>query len=309
MTKVFAETCASCHGPKLEGGLAPSMLDDVWAAGNGDDATMAGVIKDGRLANGMPAFGAVLSGQDIRGLVIYIREERAKHQRESATVAAPAADAVVPSEKHAFKLETVVTGVDAPWGLAFLPDGRLLITEKGGTLRITAADGTLAPEPVQGVPAVVSKGQGGLLDVAVHPDYANTGWIYLSYSDPGEGDSAMTAVLRAKLRGNTLEEVKTLFEAPAATYRTGGAHFGSRFVFDGKGHVFFSIGERGQQTDAQDLTRPNGKIHRINEDGTVPTDNPFVKQAGAIPSIWSYGHRNPQGLAQHPETGALYDAE
>lgn len=308
VAKKYGEVCASCHGPALQGAQAPSMLDDVWAVGNGDDATLAEVIKNGRVQNGMPAFGGMLTDQDIRAMVIFIREARARHQREGAKVAAPVANTVVQSEKHAFKLETVVEGVETPWGVAFLPDNRMLITEKDGQLRVVD-NGRLIPEPVQGVPAVLAKGQGGLLDVAVHPDYANNGWIYLSYSDPGEGGSAMTVVVRAKLRDHTLHELQTLFKAPAATYRTGNAHFGSRFVFDGKGHVFFPIGDRGQQTDAQDLTKPNGKVHRIHDDGRVPADNPFVKQAGAIPTIWSYGHRNPQGLAQHPVTGALYDAE
>jgi glucose/arabinose dehydrogenase len=185
----------------------------------------------------------------------------------------------------------------------------MLITEKGGALRLADAKGVLAPEPVQGVPTVTAKGQGGLLDVAVHPDYARNGWIYISYSDPGANDSAMTAVIRAKLQGNALVETQQLFKAPEATYRTGNPHFGSRFVFDGKGHVFFSIGDRGQQNDAQDVTRPNGKVHRINEDGSIPKDNPFVGKPGAIQSIWSYGHRNPQGLAMNPTTGALYDVE
>ena len=159
------------------------------------------------------------------------------------------------------------------------------------------------------MPAVWSRGQGGLLDVAVHPDYARTGWVYLSYSDPGPNGSAMTAVIRAKLDGHALTGIQQVFKAPAATYRTGQVHFGSRFVFDGQGHLFFSIGERGQKDDAQDLTRPNGKVHRVNEDGSIPADNPFVGRAGALASIWSYGHRNPQGLAQHPVTGALYDVE
>jgi glucose/arabinose dehydrogenase len=119
----------------------------------------------------------------------------------------------------------------------------------------------------------------------------------------------MTKVIRGRLREGKLVDQETLFEAPRALYRKGQVHFGSRFVFDGKGHLFFSIGERGQKDDAQDLSRPNGKVHRIHDDGRVPADNPFAKQAGAMPTIWSYGHRNPQGLAQHPETGALYDAE
>ena len=119
----------------------------------------------------------------------------------------------------------------------------------------------------------------------------------------------MTKVVRGRLRDGRLVDQETLFEAPRALYRKGQVHFGSRFVFDGKGHLFFSIGERGQRDDAQDLSRPNGKVHRIHDDGRVPADNPFANQAGAMPTIWSYGHRNPQGLAQHPATGALYDAE
>jgi glucose/arabinose dehydrogenase len=309
VAKVWTEVCASCHGPNMQGAQAPSMLDDTWTAGNGDDASLAATIKNGRTDKGMPAFSSLLTDEEIRAMVVYIRETAGKARTAGATFAAPAANVVVQSEKHTFKLETVVEGVNTPWGLDFLPDGRMLITEKTGALRIADAKGVLAAEPVQGVPAVWSKGQGGLLDVAVHPNYARNGWIYISYSDPGENDSAMTAVIRAKLKGNALTEIQQLFKAPADKYRTGNVHFGSRFVFDGKGHVFFSIGERGQQLDAQDVTRPNGKVHRINEDGSIPKDNPFVDKADAIKSVWSYGHRNPQGLAQHPTTGALYDVE
>jgi glucose/arabinose dehydrogenase len=168
---------------------------------------------------------------------------------------------------------------------------------------------TLVPEPVGGIPAVRSPGQGGLLDVAVHPDYATNGWIYLSYSDPGPGESALTAIVRGKLRDGQFVEQQQVFKAPAELYRTGPVHFGSRFVFDGKGHLFFSIGERGQKEDAQDVSRPNGKVHRIHDDGRVPADNPFAGKEGAFPTIWSYGNRNPQGLAQHPVTGELWEAE
>ena len=308
VAKLWTEVCANCHGATMAGAQAPSMLDDVWTSG-GDDASLAAVIKNGNVPKGMPAFGSLLTDQEIRAMVVYIRETAGKAKAAGGSYAAPAANVTVKSEKETFKLETVVDGVNTPWGLDFLPDGRMLITEKTGALRIADAKGTLAAEPVQNVPAVWSKGQGGLLDVAVHPAYAQNGWIYLSYSDPGENDSAMTAVIRARLKGNALVDVEQLFKAPAASYRTGNVHFGSRFVFDGKGHVFFSIGERGQMHDAQDLTRPNGKVHRINEDGSIPDDNPFVNEAGAVKSIWSYGHRNPQGLAQHPLTGALYDVE
>ena len=308
VAKLWTEVCANCHGASMQGAQAPSMLDDVWTSG-GDDASIAASIKNGNLPKGMPAFGSLLTDQEIRAMVVYIRETAGKAKTAGATYASPAANVTVKSDKHTFKLETVVEGVNTPWGLDFLPDGRMLITEKAGTLRIADAKGTLATEPVQNVPAVWAKGQGGLLDVAVHPAYAQNGWIYISYSDPGENDSAMTAVIRAKLEGNALVDIQQLFKAPAASYRAANVHFGSRFVFDGKGHVFFPIGDRGQMNDAQDLTRPNGKIHRINEDGSIPQDNPFVNQADAVKSIWSYGHRNPQGLAQDSVTGALYDVE
>lgn len=306
--QVYAELCSTCHGPGLSGtGQAPSLLDDEWKFGS-DAASIAHSIRAGQPAAGMPPMGAALSEQEIRALVIYIREEGAKAKREKTTFAKPAADAIVQSERHPFKLETVVQGLDVVWGIDFLPDGRMLLTEKPGRLRIVE-NGTLVERPVGGIPAVWSEGQGGLLDVAVHPDYTSNGWIYLSYSDPGPNGTAMTAVVRGKLRGGQFVEQQTLFKAPTALYRKANVHFGSRIVFDGKGHLFFTIGERGHKEDAQDLGRPNGKVHRIFEDGRLPDDNPFVGRAGALPTIWSYGHRNPQGLAQHPVSGALYDAE
>jgi glucose/arabinose dehydrogenase len=305
--QVFAETCAACHGAKLQGGQAASLVDDVWLHG-GDDASLARSIREGRSDAGMPAFGTALSEQAIRALVIFIREKVDVAKRAATVYAKPAGDTVVKSEEHSFRVETVAEGLDTPWSIAFLPDGRMLVTEKAGRLRLIE-EGKLLPEAVGGVPPVWSEGQGGLLDVAVHPDYAKNGWIYLSLSDPGADGTAMTKVVRGRLREGRLVDLETLFEAPKALYRKGQVHFGSRFVFDGKGYLFFSIGERGQKDDAQDLSRPNGKVHRIHDDGRVPADNPFAKQPGAMPTIWSYGHRNPQGLAQHPVTGALYDAE
>ncbi len=305
VARQYATLCASCHGANLEGGLAPSMLDDEWVHG-GDDASLAASIKNGWPANGMPAFGNTLSDENIRAMVIFLREARTRAAVERAGYAKPAANTVVKSERHTFTLETVVEGVSKPWGLDFLPDGRMLVTEKDGALRIV--DNGRLSAPVSGVPAVWSRGQGGLLDVGVHPDYASNGWIYLSYSDPGPDDSAMTAVVRGKLRDGAFVEQQTIFKAPTELYRKGTVHFGSRFVFE-NGYLFFSIGERGQMQDAQDLSRPNGKVHRIHDDGRVPDDNPFVGRDAALPTIWSYGHRNPQGLDVDPVTGGLYDVE
>jgi glucose/arabinose dehydrogenase len=292
----------------MAGAQAPTLLDEVWTSGD-DDAALAATIRNGLVDSGMPAFGSLLDDRDIHALVVYIRETAGRAKAAKATYAAPTSNLVIRSERHAFRVETVVEGVRTPWGVDFLPDGRMLVAEKDGALRVADATGRLLPGTVRNVPPVWSRGQGGLLDVAVHPDYARTGWIYLSYSDPGPGGSAMTAVIRAKLDGEALTGIEQVFKAPSALYRSGQVHFGSRFVFDGKGHLFFAIGERGHKDDAQDLARPNGKVHRVNEDGSIPPDNPFVGRAGALASIWSYGHRNPQGLARHPVTGALYDVE
>jgi glucose/arabinose dehydrogenase len=307
VAKVYAETCGACHGPALRGGQASSLVDGTWKYG-GDDASLARSIREGRPEVGMPAFGGAMSEEDIRALVIFIRERADEARRSAAVYAKPKGDAVVRSEEHAFRLETVADGLEIPWSVAFLPDGRMLVTEKAGRLPVLEK-GRLLPAAVTGVPPVWSEGQGGLMDVAADPAHAENGWIYLSFSDLGPGGTAMTKVIRGRLRDGALVDQQTLFEAPRELYRRGGVHFGSRFVFDGKGHLFFSIGERGHQDDAQDLARPNGKVHRIREDGRVPEDNPFAKRAGAIPTIWSYGHRNPQGLARHPVTGELYDAE
>ena len=307
VAQVYEQLCANCHGPSLQGAQAQSLVDNVWRFG-GDDASLAKSIRQGHPQQGMPPMGGALTAEEIRAMVIFIREAGAKFQQSQSTFAKPLLDTVVTSEQHAFRLETVVDNLETPWSVAFLPDGRMLVTEKPGRLRVVE-NGRLLPSPVKGVPAVWAEGQGDLLDVAVHPDYATNGWIYLSYSDPGENNSAMTAIVRGKLRDGALVDQATVFRVPSGLYRTGDVHFGSRFVFDGKGHLFFTIGERGQQKDAQDLTRPNGKVHRIHDDGRVPQDNPFVGRKGAFPTIWSYGHRNPQGLAKHPTTGDLWDAE
>ncbi|MFZ0397994.1 MAG: PQQ-dependent sugar dehydrogenase [Methyloceanibacter sp.] len=203
------------------------------------------------------------------------------------------------------KVETVATGLSHPWGLAFLPDGRMLVTERSGTLRLVSKDGKLS-EPLSGVPKVVAMGQGGLLDVAIDPDFKSNSLVYLTYSEPGEG-GAGTAVARGKLGESGLDGVEVIFRQEPKV--GGGNHFGSRLVFAPDGKLFVTLGERFTFTPAQDLTNDLGKIVRINPDGSVPKDNPFVGRTDARPEIWSYGHRNPQGAAIHPETGKLWETE
>lgn len=209
------------------------------------------------------------------------------------------------SEHHKFRVVTVVGGLEHPWGMAFLPDGSILVTERPGRLRLVR-NGVLEPEPIAGVPEVWARGQGGLLDVAVHPDFERNRLVYLSYSKPGP-DGATTAVARGRLVGGRLEDVEDIFVADAWTNR--GQHFGSRLVFDGKGHLFVSIGDRGVMQEAQNPGNHQGTIVRLLDDGRVPADNPFVGREGFRPEIYAYGIRSPQGLALHPETGELWETE
>jgi glucose/arabinose dehydrogenase len=213
---------------------------------------------------------------------------------------------VTTSDDQKFMVDTLAKGFANPWGLAFLPDGRILVTERKGEIRIFE-NGKISEEKIENVPAVYTNGQGGLLDIQLHPDYANNGWIYLSYAQPNADSSGATTIARAKLNGNALTDLQQIFVAQP--FVNSGVHFGSRIVFDGEGHIFFSCGERGTKENAQTLTNHLGKIIRLNEDGSVPSDNPFVDSTNAKPEIWSYGHRNPQGLYYDKTTKILWEVE
>ena len=223
-----------------------------------------------------------------------------------AAQAQPVTGSTITTQKQKFVLQSITTELQRPWGMAFLPDGRILVTELAGEIRIIKDD-KLLDEKIAGVPEVFNNGQGGLLDIQLHPDYAKNGWIYIAYAKPDGTKGGGTTVARAKLQGNTLTNFEQLFNAQPSS--PSGAHFGSRIVFDGKGYIFFSSGERGKMENAQDLTNHLGKIMRLHDDGRVPTDNPFVNTAGAKPEIWSYGHRNPQGLVYDKTTETLWDGE
>ncbi|MEL0454711.1 PQQ-dependent sugar dehydrogenase [Flavobacteriaceae bacterium SZ-1-7] len=202
-----------------------------------------------------------------------------------------------------YTTELVVPDLYIPWGMTFLPDGSMLITEKTGEIihfkngkKTTVEDG----------PEVYVRGQGGLMDIKTHPNYANNGWIYMTYSSSeGDGDGGNTALMRAKLKDNKFVEKQVLYKAEPNTRK--GQHFGSRIEFDNKGYLYFSIGERGERdVNPQDITRDCGKIYRLNDDGSIPKDNPFYKNKDAKKAIYSYGHRNPQGMTKNPFTGAIW---
>jgi len=204
-----------------------------------------------------------------------------------------------------YKIDTLYKGFKNPWGMVWLPDGRMLVTEKAGEI-LVFRDGKYTGEKLSGVPAVVDGGQGGLLDIKLHPDYDKNKWIYISYSKPVKGGST-TTITRFKLDGNNIVEKQELYEAKP--YLDADYHFGSRIIFDKDNYLFFSSGERGTMKKVWELDNDHGKIHRLNDDGTVPDDNPFVKTAGAHPSIWSYGHRNPQGLIYDKENNRIWGIE
>lgn len=224
-----------------------------------------------------------------------------------------AACAKAQSPSVAIKIDELTTSLQSPWGLAFLPDGRMLVTEKGGSLKLLSAAGQVQGQ-IGGVPAVNSAGQGGLLDVVIDPAFASNQRIYLSYSENDSANPSLsgTAVARARLdlAGNLLREVTVIYRQLPKVSSSG--HFGSRMVFDRSGHLFITLGDRQSRSErgfAQDLTRGNGKVVRVNTDGRPPADNPDFNTAGAQPGLWSYGHRNPQGAALHPRTGELWVSE
>ena len=215
---------------------------------------------------------------------------------------------IVKTEKVSFQVETYADGFEIPWGMAFLPDNRMMVTDRIGDLWIVEKDGKDKLKVSGEIPNVRSKGQGGMLDVAVHPDFNTNSYIYLSFSDYSENKSH-TSLIRAKLVNNSLVNSQIIFRPEEKFFTKRSLHFGSRIIFDDKGFIFFCIGDRGDRDLAQNLDMPNGKMYRIRDDGTIPIDNPFYYTKGAIKSIWSYGHRNPQGLAIHPSTRQLWEAE
>ncbi len=301
--ELYVQLCAACHGRNLEGGSGGSLLEGGWFNAAGDDTQLEKIITQGLPEAGMPGFGDALDAPRVRALAVYLRERFVRAQERGTTFHRPAENVTVRSEAAAFRTETVVEGLNIPWSLAFLPGtSDMLIAERDGRL-LLVRDGKLQPEPIAGTPRVVARGQGGLMVVQPHPDYAapGNGWLYLAFSDPGPGDTTMTAIVRGRIRDGRWTDEQQIYRAAPEHYTRAGHHFGVRLVFD-QGYLFFGIGDRGQQHEAQDLGRPNGKMHRIHDDGRIPDDNPFVGRPGALPTIWSYGHRNPQGIVARPGT-------
>lgn len=290
--RLYADYCAGCHGAQLQHfkmlkSHKNRSLDELDAA-----------IKNGDTDKGMPAFKVSLPESTIRELSLFIKN----YDYEKDYIAE------VKEAGKGYTVEVVVDGLEIPWGMEFLPDGDMLIAEKKGTL--SRFSKTTGLTPIKGLPPVRAAGQGGLMDLKLHPQYEENGWLYISYSyiDADNPRNGNTAIIRARLQGDALTDIQEIYRGyPAVSTNH---HFGNRMLFDREGYLYFSNGERGRRDDfPQALDNTNGKIHRLYDDGSVPADNPFVGQPDVAESIYSYGHRNPQGLALHPESGAVWEHE
>ncbi|MEM6783437.1 MAG: PQQ-dependent sugar dehydrogenase [Bacteroidota bacterium] len=322
--EVYQEYCASCHGDDLTGNSGGPLLGpwDHVAPDADERARLIDITAAGLVEEGMPSYEAGLSTKEIEAVNDYILAVRAG---ATTAEAEPASQHVISPDLRVLdtvetldydvRVEEFADDLDEPWGFAFLDAQTALVTEKGGDLHVIR-DGVVQRNPIVGVPDVVARGQGGLLDVTPDPNYAENGWIYLAYSHPHpeQRRASMTRVVRGQLVGSDWNAMRwteqdVVFEAPHSTYRDTQYHFGTRVVFDPQGFLYFAIGDRGVQDDAQRLNRPNGKIYRLRPDGTVPPDNPFADSGAAVPGIYTLGNRNPQGLTVDPLTGDVWAVE
>lgn len=302
------EYCVTCHNQNLVGSPAPNLVDPLWTYGGSDEAILRN-IRQGFPAAGMQPFEGVLTEPEMRSIIRYLRSLAIDYAAGRITHPSQPVSVPLKTERAGVRIETVVADLETPWGIAFLPGGGMLVSEREGRLRVIR-DGKLQAEPIRDLPRIFVKQDGGLLDVAVHPDFARNGWVYLAYVESGvKPDTSMTVVVRGKIREGRWIDNQEIFRAPPERYYPGHIHYGCRFLFDDTGHLFFTIGDRGRSEDAQDLTSPCGKIHRVMDDGSIPIDNPFVRHPGAWPSIWTLGNRHPQGLIFHPVTGKLWESE
>jgi glucose/arabinose dehydrogenase len=321
---VYAENCAVCHGESLEGTpLGTPLVGRELSHGDSADA-IAKSISEGFALAGMPAWSATLDEAQIRGLAILISEKRAALGRTDFKTDMPLVipEGVIESEQQAFRIESVASGLDPlPFSIAPLPDGRFLLTEKMRGLSIVSPDGKRSAL-IEGTPpahadgfelADLVYGRGWLLDVALHPDYAKNGWVYLHFGDRcRDCDTSMNKLIRGHIADGRWTDEETIWSAAPETYnKTPDMGAGGRIAFDGNGHVFLSVGIKGpsDHDGIQDLGLPYGKIHRVHDDGRIPADNPFVNDPGALKTTWTYGHRSPQGLEFDPVTGRLWSTE
>lgn len=308
--EIYALYCAGCHGANLEGNTATTLIKTDWVYGR-NRSLMTRNIRHGIPETEMIAWGSVLNNKQIRSLVDYIVD---------AQQAPPAAVRPFPTQvstKHYnISVEILETdGLQLPWGIEFVSPNQALVTEQPGRLR-WLMDGKLDPRPIAGMPKVydTGRGLGGLMDVALDPDYQDNGWVYLAYVHTDQDLSsptsqAMTRIIRGKIKDHTWTEQESIFQVKDDLMLDRGTRWGCRLLFDREGYLYFSIGDVDRGHMSQDLSRPNGKVFRIHPDGRIPTDNPFVAEEKALGAIYTLGNRNVQGISLHPQSGAIWAVE
>ena len=291
----YQELCGGCHGRRLG-----TFVNRNWIYGCTKDEIIHSIAK-GYESDGMPAFENSLSSAEIEDLADYLLRVKDSLFVEDPTPP----NLIFESQYFSYSLDTIATDLGIPWGMDFLPDGRILVSDRGGVLFII--DEGIKTE-IKGLPPIASVGQGGLMDIKLHPDYINNPWVYLSYTKENNNEEYTTAIMRIKIQDHQVIESEQIFEA--LPYFDTPVHFGSRIVFDADGYLYFGVGDRGFRDDnPQNLENHSGKIHRLNDDGSIPDDNPFFNHPTAKKSIFSYGHRNPQGMCVHPVTGEIWETE
>jgi glucose/arabinose dehydrogenase len=320
----YDENCSVCHGESFEGtALGPPLVGRALLHGE-SASEIAKSISIGSAQTGMPAWAETLDEAQIRGLAILIAERRSNFSRTDFKIDAPLSipTVTIESELHDFRIETVATGLHPwPFSIAPLPDGRILLTEKARGLTIIGTDGTQSAL-IEGTPPThddgfkvlsLVYGTGWMLDVALHPEYEQNGWIYLHFGDRcRDCSTSMNKLVRGRIENGSWTDHETIWHADPRTYtKTPDVGAGGRITFDDQGHVFISVGIKGAANfvGIQDLSLPYGKIHRVRDDGSIPEDNPFVGQPDALASTWTYGHRSPQGLEFDTVTGRLWSTE
>ena len=299
---LYSTYCSGCHGQQMQ-----AFVDRKWKHGKEATEIRASIVE-GYAEAGMPAWGEAFKPYQIDALVSYIQdgiEEVEKYGFEAERLTSDTVD----TEDYTIILDTVFTGIEIPWDMTWLPNGDMLVTERSGTLYRVAPNGDAYK--IKGVPPVRVKNQDGLFEVLLHPDFEKNNWLYLSYSDlkvEGSDSLTTTKVSRFDFADDQLSNPLTILEA--SPYTTKQYHFGARMTFDNNGFLFITVGDRAERDiNPQDLTKMAGKIHRVNDDGSFPSDNPYYGNDTIPNSIFSYGHRNPQGIAVHPETGKIWSHE
>jgi glucose/arabinose dehydrogenase len=306
---IYKTYCAGCHGSNLQGNSASKLVKTDWNYGRGKGALIRN-IRYGIPKTEMAAWGAVLKNEEINAVADFIIAS----QEVSPNAVRPIPDKLTTSE-YVLKVEKLVTsGLTTPWGIEFPDRNHALITERTGAIR-WMIDGKLDPLPIKGLPKTYSQNTtGGYMDIALDPDYSQNGWVYFAFSQtddqPADKNArGMTKVVRGKIKDHQWTSEETIFEAPDSLKIPGGNRWGCRLLFDKKGDLYFTIGDMARAMDSQSPGKPTGKVFRIHADGSIPADNPFVRDKKALPAIFTIGNRNVQGIAQHPVTGEIWATE